>query len=190
MLCLACSFSFLLPPNPQPAQHFAFESFCPCIIFSHFPCVFPLLLCFFLRRKWLAGKPNAFGLVLERSQLLQVSKFARAWHFLKKQGGGAVSYFTFSPVAMDACKWWLFATQKGSRELPASLAAVCFVLRSVIAPEHLKQLQLQLKDQITLHFSPSKRSTTSFSELTPRLRSAACRAMSRNSRIPSHTKSM
>lgn len=141
------------------------------LLLKHFalvlsPLTFPPFLCLFPRRKWLAEKLNAFGLVLERSQLLQVSKLARAWYFLKKQGRGAVSYFTFSAVAMDTYKW-LSATQKGSRGLPASLAAVCFVLRSIIAPDHLNQLQLQHKERITLHFSPSKRSTSSFLELTP-----------------------
>lgn len=39
-------------------------------------------------------------------------------------------FITFSAVAMDACKWWLFATQKGCRLLPLSLAVLC-------AREHL-----------------------------------------------------
>lgn len=95
-----------------------------------------------------------------------MSQLARAWYFLKNQGRGAVSYFTFSAVAGDTCKW-LFATLKGSRELPESLAAVCFVLRSIIVLDHLNQLQLQHKERITSRFSPSKRSTSSFLELTP-----------------------
>lgn len=54
---------------------------------------------------------------------------------------------------------------KRSRELPASPAAVCFVLMNIIVPDHSNQLQLQHKERITLHFSPSRRSTNSFLEL-------------------------
>lgn len=64
-----------------------------CTVFCHFPSICLLLWCLFPRRKWLAGKLNAFGLLLERSQLLQVSKLARAWCFLENQGRGAVSDF-------------------------------------------------------------------------------------------------
>lgn len=142
-------FHFFPPPKTQLVEHFAVEALCTCIIFAHFLLHFPFL---FPRRKLLAGKLNVFGLVLERSQLLQVSKLARTRYFLTGQGGEEVSYFTFSAIAMDSCEWCLFAIQKGSRELPASLAAVWVVLRRAIASDSLNQLQLQHKERATLWF--------------------------------------
>lgn len=159
MLCLACSISFFFPPRPQPAQRFAFKTFCPCIIFSHFPPFPPsrMPLPYEKMTCWEAG--YAFGFVLEISQLLQVSKLTRDWYFLKTQGLGAVLSSTYFAVAMDR--------EVVFRELPTSVAAACFVLRSLIAPDHLNQLKLWHKERITQHFYPSRRSTSSFLELTP-----------------------
>lgn len=78
----------------------------------------------------------------------------QSWCFLKNQGRGVVSNFSFSAAAMETCKWWLLAMQKRFREFLASHAAICFVLRLITGMGHSNQH----KWGITLWSAPSKRS--------------------------------
>lgn len=176
--------SFLLSHIPFLAQHFPLQKFHPILSSLTFPPFAPFACASSLGENDLLGSWTCSG----KKSIAAGVQTCQSWCFLKNQGRGVVSNFSFSAAAVETCKWCLLAMQKRFRQFLASHAAICFVLRLITSMGHSNQH----KWRITLWSAPSKRSIEGRDVSSPSMTWDPPRSLpfpsEPGSHIPGHTK--